>query len=141
MSDLLSITVEGLPALLNKIKGMAAHIRQEVDGELSFAAEEIRNEAIDAAAIDKGRLKQGISVSKFSEMNYEVASNALYSPYIEFGTGDLVNVPEELTDYALQFKGRGIRKINLPARPFFFPGFFIMRPKILDNIKKILTNP
>ena len=47
--------------------------------------------------------------------------NVHYAPYVEFGTGDHVSVPKELMDYAIQFKGRGIRKVNNKARPYFFP--------------------
>ena len=61
-----------------------------------------------------------------------------YGPYVEFGTGSLVEVPEGLKAFALQFKGQGIREGNLPPQPFLFPAVEEERPKFLDKIRKIL---
>jgi hypothetical protein len=47
--------------------------------------------------------------------------NVKYAPYVEFGTGNKVYVPQELSEYAIQFKGRGIRKVNTSHQPYFFP--------------------
>ena len=47
--------------------------------------------------------------------------NVHYAPYVEFGTGKGVSVPNEFAEYAIQFKGRGIRKVNNKAQPYFFP--------------------
>ena len=47
--------------------------------------------------------------------------NVHYAPYVEFGTGKGVSVPNELAEYAIQFKGKGIRKVNNRAQPYFFP--------------------
>ena len=58
---------------------------------------------------------------------------------MEFGTGALVNVPAGLEDYAIQFKGKGIKQVNLPARPFLFNSFFEEKQSLLDNIKKVIA--
>jgi len=63
-----------------------------------------------------------------------------YGPYVEFGTGTMVDVPEGLESYAMQFKGKGLRKVNLPARPFLFPAFFRNRQRLLNRIKIIFTS-
>ena len=49
----------------------------------------------------------------------------LKTPYVEFGTGGSVDLTDMLelgipASYAAQFKGKGIKNVNLPARPFFF---------------------
>jgi len=61
-----------------------------------------------------------------------------YGPYVEFGTGNLVDVPQGLKEFALQFKGQGIREVNLKPQPFLFPAVEEERPKFLDKIRKIL---
>ena len=74
---------------------------------------------------DTGNLNRSIFQSRIERFLFSITARAHYAPYIEFGTGtevdlsDLneIGIPES---YALQFKGRGIRKVNLPARPFFF---------------------
>jgi hypothetical protein len=48
-----------------------------------------------------------------------------YAPYVEFGTGTKVSVGSDVKDYAIQFKGRGIRKVNNAAQPYFFPALRI----------------
>jgi hypothetical protein len=66
-----------------------------------------------------------------------------YAPYQEFGTGGYVFmgegwVDEELASFASQFKGRGIRKVNLRPQPFFYPPFFEEAPKLIAKIKALL---
>lgn len=68
----------------------------------------------------------------------EVSVRVPYAPYVEFGTGNLVKVPQELRDYAMQFKGRGIRQVNLPARPYLSPAFFINRDRFTKECNRIL---
>lgn len=64
-----------------------------------------------------------------------------YAPYVEFGTGRLVNLQhlEKLgipKSYAMKFKGRGIRQVNLPARPFFFTTLRRQMKRLLKSIDK-----
>jgi len=42
--------------------------------------------------------------------------NVNYAPYVEFGTGNRVVIPDDVKDYAIQFKGAGLRKVNNRAR-------------------------
>jgi HK97 gp10 family phage protein len=61
-----------------------------------------------------------------------------YAPYVEFGTGTKVNVPKGLENYASQFKGKGIKQVNLPARPFFFPAVEKNSKIFFERVKKLL---
>ena len=72
-------------------------------------------------------------------MEAAIGFNAHYAPYIEFGTGGLVDVPAGLEDYAIQFKGAGIKQVNLTPRPYLFPAFKKATVEMLDNIKKKLN--
>jgi phage gpG-like protein len=60
---------------------------------------------------------------------------------VEFGTGRLVDL-QHLTklgfpaSYAMQFKGKGIKKVNLPARPFFFTN---LRKELGDLTNRLET--
>ena len=58
---------------------------------------------------------------------------------MEFGTGGLVEVPEELKEVAAQFKGKGIKKINIQARPFLYPAFVKGRVQYLQDLKAKLN--
>ena len=72
-------------------------------------------------------------------------SKAKYSPYVEFGTGRMVKL-DDLTklgfpkSYAAQFKGKGIREVNLPARPFFFVSVRKAVKERIEIIKKKIKN-
>jgi len=63
--------------------------------------------------------------------------NVKYAPYVEFGTGNKVYVPKELTDYAMQFKGRGIRKVNNRHQPYFFPSVKISVKEMFTRLHQM----
>lgn len=68
-------------------------------------------------------------------------ANAKYAPYLEFGTGGLVNIPKGWSRVASQFRGKGIKKINLPARPHIIPAFNAaqkyLKKKLAQDIRKL----
>jgi hypothetical protein len=95
---------------------------------------------------DRGNLKNTIYVQGFGK-TLAVVAKAPYSPYVEFGTGRMVSLDDMLElgiprSYAYQFKGKGIKEVNLPARPFFFSSVRIELniglKKIENKIKKLL---
>jgi hypothetical protein len=52
-----------------------------------------------------------------------VFTHRTYGAYVEFGTGTGVIAPSDVAEYAMTFKGKGIRKVNLRARPYLFPAY------------------
>lgn len=56
-----------------------------------------------------------------SKLEGAVESKVMYAPYIEFGTGSLVQIPAGWEDFASQFKGAGIRQVNISPTPAFVP--------------------
>lgn len=136
-----TLDIQGLGKLEKKIKDLPARLQKEVDGEILAGTQNIHKQQLRSVPVNTGRLKQGIpEPHKVKDLEYELTSNALYSPYVEFGTGKLVRVPDELREFAMQFKGKGIRQVNLPARPFFFPPFFLERPKIVQQVKNVIND-
>jgi phage gpG-like protein len=95
--------------------------------------------------VDTGGLKQSIKTFHSGKKAF-VEAGKKYAPFVEFGTGSKVDltdmkalgIPES---YAKQFKGKGIRDINLPARPFLFPSarteFLNLLKRITDKLKKL----
>lgn len=94
------------------------------------AAKRIQHMAMIKVPVDKSFLK-GTSFIRMSsdQLGATVGYNAHYAPYKEFGTGDYARTylaaNPDLSQFASQFRGRGIRKVNLKAKPFFFPAFRI----------------
>ena len=132
--------VKGIEELIKKINKLPTDIKNDVKSEIEYTADKIVEDAVNAVRVDTGRLKQSIgNYPKNGGLNYIVNVDADYAAYVEFGTGTKVIVPTELKDYAMQFKGRGEKQVNLPARPFFFPAYFKNRDKLIENLKKILV--
>jgi phage gpG-like protein len=127
---------------LDKLKKLSTQELSNEIGQTVFASSDRMKSSV---IVDKGGLKQSIVAGAANNKGY-VKAKANYAPYIEFGTGRLVDL-EDLTDlglpasYAMQFKGKGIKEVNLPARPFFFSSVRIELAKLLkrldSTIKKI----
>lgn len=129
--------VKGLDALVRKLRMMPENIKKDMKDDIRDAADMIVIDSANAAPVDLGFLKNSISnYPKNKGLNYVVRVGANYAPYIEFGTGTEVQVPSELSDYAIQFKGEGKRDINIPARPFFFPAYFKHRNELIKNLRE-----
>jgi len=93
------------------------------------------------------RLMRDIYLRTFGKFEKRVGSNVEYAPYIEFGTGDLVftnfNFSPEAKVAAAEFKGRGIRKINIHGDSFLNWAAVNQTPKhrerIIEELNKIKT--
>jgi hypothetical protein len=119
---------------------MPASLQKVADAELLDSSFNVEAKAKTAAPANVGGLRQGISATKNAPLSYQVAVNVHYAPYVEFGTGVLVDVPAGLEAYAIQFKGKGIRQVNLPARPFLFPAVRLEAPELKKRLQEALKN-
>jgi HK97 gp10 family phage protein len=135
--------------LLKQLKGKNKQVLDMVRGEVEDALLKIESEAVRKVKVDTGTLKQSIQSTPVKQTKTKVQGGvevgADYAAYVEFGTGTRVKVPVELQDFAKQFKGKGIKEVNLPARPFFYPEFFKQRtelPKAIERtLETLLNNP
>lgn len=103
---------------------------------LTETTQNIETEAISMAPVDLGILRNSIN-GEVDGLNGVVGSTVRYSPYIEFGTGGLVDVPSGLEDYAIKFKGAGIRQVNLLPRPYLIPAFKKHTAIMLAELEKL----
>ena len=125
--------------LNRKIAFFKGFDKKVLSTELGRTALDIAREAKKTAAVDTGGLRQSIT-PEISGKTVSVVVNKKYAPYIEFGTGSTVSLDDMLqlgipSSYAMQFKGKGIREVNLPARPFLFSS----ARKELRNLMNRLT--
>ena len=68
-----------------------------------------------------GFLRRGIHVMyKDNGLGLRFYNAVLYAPFMEWGTGKYVKVLPGYENYAMGFKGRGIRKVNIRPKPYFF---------------------
>lgn len=138
------ITVQMLDGDLRKairdVRKWEKDKQEQVWGAMVDAASNTTKEAQERVPVQARRLRNSIlSVFNRSRMITRSGTNVEYSPYVEFGTGTMVDVPAGLESYAMQFKGKGVKKVNLPARPFMFPAFFKQKERLLRNITRIFN--
>lgn len=101
-------------------------------------AVDVENEAVSAAPVDLGGLRQS-AYREVSDTSATVGFNAHYAPYVEFGTGGLVDVPAGLEAYAMQFKGDGKRQVNLTPRPYLYPAWKRHGIILMEKLNKMLN--
>lgn len=68
-----------------------------------------------------------------------IGTNVEYAPYIEFGTGDFVEIPEGAEDVAAKYKGKGIRKVNIRAVSFLNYAAVKNRGKFIQSLTNRLN--
>lgn len=131
------LKLKGNKALLKGISKISKKVKENVSDEIEASIYKIHADASMSVPVDTGVLKNSIT-PQYDAFNLRgiVEVNAKYSPYVEFGTGGKVNIPKGLEEYARIFKGKGIKQVNLPPRPFLFPAAFRELPKLLQRINK-----
>lgn len=139
--------IKGLDKLIKDLKAFGVAGMNRIEDTTEIVARDISLRAASNAPVDTGKLRQGIRPVKLDNLRWKVITNsngvAPYSAYMEFGTGGLVSVPDELKDIAIKFKGKGLKQINLPARPYLYPAFVDGRIKYVKELEqdlKELTN-
>ena len=143
MADQISFKIEGLDALIKRLGKLSPKIAKEVAMEVNASALSIQSKAKRDVKVDNGTLRNSIQLKEVNvgtKIVYTVGSALKYAPYVEFGTGGEVNVPAGYETFAIQFKGKGIRKINLRARPYLIPAFESEIPILRKNIQKVIAN-
>lgn len=100
--------IDGVSEALEGVKRFTQRLQKEIDLELHDAANNMVNGAVADAPTDQGFLKNNITFKKVSDMNYEVVSQAFYSPYLEFGTRTYAKVPAGLEKVAAKYRGKAI---------------------------------
>jgi HK97 gp10 family phage protein len=140
--DNVTFDLQGIDKLYNKFKSLENKNKGDIKNEFNASALAIQKDAKRVVVVDNGFLRNSIYLKEAGtneKFVFTVGAKAKYAPYIEFGTGGLVSVPEGYDQLAAMFKGKGIRKINLRARPFLIPAFEQEKPKLIERLKKLLN--
>lgn len=141
---MISVKADGasIRGVINDLGKYDKEKKTAIEREIKSSAVNMRTRALLNARrypiYDQGGINQNFFFEKNKVMTYSVGNNMRYAPYIEFGTGTTVDVPEELSEYAMQFKGNGVKQINIPARPFLWPAAKEVFNKMEKNILKII---
>lgn len=140
-----SVRIKGLDKLLKKLDNVSDVVREDVDIIIREGANDMSNQAVrnisSNGLVDTGFLRNSQQVTPGPEdRHYRVGNSANYAPYHEFGTGGLVAIPADWGEIAAAFRGRGIRVVNIPARPFLVPAFNQYSPIITKDVEDAIKD-
>lgn len=143
MSKGFTFSLEGSGLLAKRLEKLSKSVQEDVAVEIEDSAQNIRNKALGRAPADMATLRQGISAKPLAPLTWEVSSNARYSAYVEFGTGQYAasyvpSLPPDIQEYAKQFYVNG--KGRMPARPFLFNSYLEEQVRLIKAIKDILKD-
>lgn len=133
--------IKGLNTVLSNLRKYGKEAEKDIEGVTELTARNIEKYAKQNAPVDFGKLSQSIQAVKKDKLMWSVEAGGViapYAPFVEFGTGGLVEVPNELKEQAIKFKGKGIKQINLRPQPFLYPALIRGRQEYLDKLKKVL---
>lgn len=133
--------IKGLNSVLADLRKYGKEAQKDIEGVTELVARNIEKNAKNYAPANFGKLGQSIQAVKDTPLNWKVEAGGViapYAPFVEFGTGGLVEVPNELKDQAIKFKGKGIKQVNLRPRPYLYPALLQGRNEYLEKLKKVL---
>lgn len=131
--------VRGLSGILKNMEIYSKKLRSDLTLAVFTATTNAEGKAKNRVSVDTGKLKQSI----YHKMDYsksigQVGATEDYAPYIEFGTGGNVAIPNGFDELAGKFKGKGKRKINRKAQPFLIPAFLEETQNLKQETQKIV---
>lgn len=130
--------------MLTKYKQTVNEVSATMDRELAATGEDMvrsaKNLVSSQGAVDYGRLLNSISFKKDQFLSYQFVAQTDYAAYIEFGTGNRYITPENnaWAKLAGLFKGRGIKQVNLPPRPYMRPSILAYWPVYQKRVREFL---
>jgi HK97 gp10 family phage protein len=130
--------ITGVREAMVMIMSAANNHPKKIKQQTAISARAIANSAKKKVPIDTGDLKRSIAVD-LQGFTGTISANEDYAPFIEFGTGAGVDVPNGFEPLAIQFKGKK-RKTNRKAQPFLVPAFLEEIPKYKEACQRIIQN-
>lgn len=145
----IKVKVSGINLVLSGLDKYSEDVQKLVAEEVKDWADRTEAKAKQDVPIDTGALKGSIrAVGNPNRLSWSVKVGGIngvnYAPFVVFGTGSFVDQSflQEfgLVQYASQFKGSGVKQVNLPMRDFLFRNARTEFEKTFQNIKKILES-
>lgn len=133
--------LKGINTVISDLQKYGKEAERDIQAVTEQVARNIEKYAKQSAPADLGKLGQSIRAVKDTPLNWIIEAGGVlapYAPFVEFGTGGLVDVPTELKEMAIKFKGKGIKQVNLRARPYLYPALVRGRVEYLEKLKKVL---
>lgn len=140
---MLKVDLIGSKELKSAIEKAEKKLVEGVNRAMDASTIAIHNKQVTLTPVDKGILRAGNTFDNSKPLNKVLENAVEYAPYQEFGTGAYVFIGEtwmnpELLAIAANFKGKGIKKVNIMPRPFFYNSFYEEVPKLIKAIEEVL---
>jgi len=142
------MAVRGRDEIIRNLQRYSQSMIREFEYELLRASSTMEMKAKMNAPVGKGKKTKGVPVdlgklrqSIFhkvdnKKLRAKIGATEFYAPYVEFGTGQYVEVDPEFEKLAMKFYVNGEGKMQ--AQPFLIPAFYSERNKFIQNIKNIV---
>jgi hypothetical protein len=101
---MLKVRVVGQQGLISRLKRASEQTKKAVITEYAITAKLIESDAKRATPVNLGRLRAA-NYSRGTNTGAVVGNNALYAPFIEFGTKGKVKVPRGYEALAAPYRG------------------------------------
>lgn len=135
--------LKGLKQVERRIKNLERDSQKAINKGIQETARLILNSALTRVPSINGHLKSSLGQENMpDEMKAKVYAGALYAAYVEFGTGQFVEVPNGLEEYAMQWFVNGEGKGH--PHPFLFNSMADHQERLLplveDELVRLLKN-
>lgn len=136
--------ISGLSQVLKQVEAYSKNMADEIDNELSVAAQNVASRAAVYAPVGRtGALGGFINADTSKRFDKTITAHAPYAAYVEFGTGSRVfeansgfMFTPEMKEFAREFYVNGMGR--MPASPFMFPALEIERMDLVKSIRAVL---
>jgi hypothetical protein len=106
----ITIDIANFGSVNKRFEKLSQDVKNNIKDEVNASALKIQSDAKKLAPVNLGTLRGSIYKDEVSKSPNEymviVGAAAKYAPYVEFGTGGKVSIPNGYQDYALQFKNK-----------------------------------
>jgi HK97 gp10 family phage protein len=134
--------LKGTPQVLNRLKRVSSQVTLQTKSSVVRNTDQIYAEAVANVPVLDGYLRgSGNTNYSDNQLTGTVAfcgNAAPYAPYVEFGTGSGVNIPQSFNDFAMQFYVNG--KGTMKAQPYLIPAYLKYKKVFLNDMRKIAKN-
>ena len=137
----MGVKIKGTSRVLNRLKNVSRETDLAVKSAIQRNTDQIFAEALSAVPVQDSHLRGSGNANTQNPYVGIVAfggSPAPYAPYVEFGTGINVSIPEGFGAYAMQFYVNG--KGTMKAQPYLIPAFIKYKKIFLRDMRKIAKN-
>lgn len=134
--------IRGITSVTARFQRLSKQAELQVKSSVVRNTDQIYAEAVANVPIQDGHLRGSGNTSyqdnQFTGIVAFGGNAAPYAPYVEFGTGSGVVVPQGFSAFAMEFYVNG--KGTMKAQPYLIPAYLKYKKVFLNDMKRIAKN-